>query len=271
LERVNRRFGGRARGFAPAPVMYDRRRGVRRGTGGSHTRTAWRRIRSDREEDVRRPCLSHRGQHGRGSKRPRWGVGARRPSAVRRARRHDQCSPHGDARPADEGVATSRPGRCPHQTAAYEVGETRSHIRPFATREAIDPTPSATRGRHGPNLDRGHRCPESLGGLSLGQVLRDLPCATAMTPAASAGATKAGRGGNALVRVGRLRDPGGRRRDGPRPRHQVAGPTPNRCRGARYLHGRLTWGSCRRSMAGRPRRGRSDPPMSSAGAGSRTL
>jgi hypothetical protein len=113
--------------------------GLRRGTRGSHTRTGRERIRSDREEDVRRARVSHWRQHGPGSKRPRWSIGSRRPSAVRHARSDDKRSAHGKARAANAGMATSRPGRPPHQTPACQMGRTWHDIRPLATREAIDP------------------------------------------------------------------------------------------------------------------------------------
>ena len=103
----------------------------------SHPRTDRQRIRSD-EEDVRWAHVPDRGQPGRGSKRPRWNLGARRPCAVRRARRDDQSSPHGNARAANAGVATSRPGRCPQQTPARQVRGSRHDVRPLAACEAID-------------------------------------------------------------------------------------------------------------------------------------
>jgi hypothetical protein len=47
----------------------------------------------------------------RGSKRPGWGTGSGRPSAVGCACRDDERSPHGNGRAADAGMATSQPGR----------------------------------------------------------------------------------------------------------------------------------------------------------------
>jgi hypothetical protein len=61
-----------------------------------------------------------------------------RPCAVRRARRDDQSPPHGNARAASAGVATSRPRRCSQQTPARQMGGSRHDVRPLAACEAID-------------------------------------------------------------------------------------------------------------------------------------
>jgi hypothetical protein len=121
-----------------AALPYDSRRGLRRGACGSHTGPDRQKARCDREEDVRWARVSHWRQHGGGGKRPGWSIGSRRPDAVRHARREDERSPHGNARAANAGVATSRSGRPPHQTPARQVGRTWHGIRSLATREALD-------------------------------------------------------------------------------------------------------------------------------------
>jgi hypothetical protein len=130
-------------------LSYHRSHGLRREPCGSHTRTDRQRIRSDGEKDVRRTRVPDPRQHGRSSKRPGWGIGSRRPSAVRCARRNDERSPHGDARAADAGMATSRPRRPSHETPARQVGEAWHGVRPLASREAID--------RHAEGWWRRHR------------------------------------------------------------------------------------------------------------------
>ncbi len=133
-----------------AAVPYDRPSGVRRGTRGSHTRAGRQRIWSDRAEDVRRARVSHWRQHGRGSKRPGWSIGSRRPSTVRHARGDDERSPHGNARAIDAGLATSRRGRPSYQTPARQMGRTWHDICSLANHEAIDgPGRPGTRRRPG--------------------------------------------------------------------------------------------------------------------------
>ena len=81
------------------------------------------RARGDREEDVRRPRVPHRGQHGHRRERSGRRTRSGRPRPGRSPRRDHAGRGGSDAWPPDAGLAPRRVRRPAHQASAREVGE----------------------------------------------------------------------------------------------------------------------------------------------------
>jgi hypothetical protein len=122
------------------------RDGVRRRSRRPHPRTDRGRARRHRAEDVRRPGLPRRRQHGGRGQRSGRPDGAYRSGGDRRLGRQAACPAIRDARPRDAGLATRRSGRLTDQARASTLGQSRRRVRPITSSEAVNRQAGAPSG-----------------------------------------------------------------------------------------------------------------------------